>query len=113
MSVYLISFTHNTVVNSFLAVAEPVMSLKAPHLKISKSHQDPRSRIHIDDGAQVIEDKIGHALTDLINGVSYDPANRSGISNLLEITSYFDYQRRTAGELARSYHAIDDARIQA
>ena len=34
-------------------------------------------------------------LTDLINGVSYDPATRLGLSNLLEILSYFDYQRRT------------------
>ena len=88
------------------------MSLKAPHLKISKPHQDPRSRIYINDGAQVIEDKIGHALTDSINGVSYDPANRPGVSNLLEITSYFYYQPRTAEELARSYYTIDDAGIE-
>ncbi len=89
------------------------MSLKVPHLKISKSHQDPRSLIHIDDRAQVIEDKFGQVLTNSINGVSYDPANRPGVSNLLEIMSYFDYQRRTALELARSYHSIDDAGIQA
>ena len=111
MCVYLTSSTHNTVINSFLAAAKRVMSLKAPHLQVSRSHKDPH--IHINDGAQVIEDKIGYVLTDLINGVCYGPANRLGISNPLEILSYFDYQRRTAEELTRSYHAIDDAGIQA
>ena len=113
MCVDLTSSTYNTVINSLLAAAKRVMSLKAPHLQVSRSHQDPRSHIHINDGAQVIEDKIGCVLTDLINGVSYGPANCLGVSNLLEILSYFDHQRRTAEELARSYHASDDAGIQA
>ena len=41
-------------------------------------------------------------LTDLINGVSYDPATRLGVSNLLEILSYFDYQRRTGRKNLRN-----------
>lgn len=61
------------------------MSLTEPHLKMSKSHANPKSRILITDGREEIEKKIKSALTDSINGVSYDPLNRPGVSNLLEI----------------------------
>ena len=75
-----------------------------PYFKIGSTH--------INDGVQVIEDKTAHALTDSINGVSYNPATRLGVSNLLKITSYFYCQRRTVEELAQYYHAIDDAGMQ-
>ena len=88
------------------ATAKRVMSLKEPQLKMSKSHQDPRSRIHINDDPQVISDKIRLALTDSVTGVSYDPANRPGVSNLLDIMSYLDGQRRTPEDFVKSCHAM-------
>lgn len=82
------------------------MSLREPHLKMSKSHKDPRSRIHINDDAELIGDKIRLTLTDSVPGVSFDPQNRPGISNLLAIMSYFDHQKRSANEFAQLYRAL-------
>lgn len=79
------------------------MSLRDPHLKMSKSHDDPRSRIHINDRSEVIEAKVKLALTDSIAGVSYERNARPGVSNLLDIMSYLDPQRRTSEELAQTY----------
>ena len=78
------------------------MSLKEPRLKMSKSHQDFRSRIQINDGPHIIDEKIRLALTDSITGVSYEPEIRPGVSNLLAIMSYLDGQGRTAEELAQA-----------
>ena len=67
---------------------------------MSKSHPDLRSRIHINDGPEIVADKIRLALTDSIPGVSYDPEHRPGVSNLLNIMSYLDREGRTSEELA-------------
>ena len=83
------------------------MSLQEPHLKMSKSHLDLRSRIHINDGPEVVADKIRLALTDSIPGVSYDPEHRPGVSNLLNIMSYLDREGRTAEELAQACSYMD------
>ena len=82
------------------------MSLKEPHLKMSKSHQDPRSRIHINDDAEIISNKVKLALTDSLTGVTFDPSARPGISNLLAIMSSFDSRNRSAEELAQTYHTM-------
>lgn len=79
------------------------MSLKEPHLKMSKSHQDPCSRIHINDDPKLISDKIRLALTDSKTGVTFDRKGRPGISNILAIISYFDHQNRSAEEFAYIY----------
>lgn len=83
------------------------MSLKEPQLKMSKSHTDERSRIHINDTPRVISEKIKFALTDSIAGVSYDPISRPGVSNLLAIMSYFDNRGKTVEELASTYSNMD------
>ena len=93
----------NTISDLPTASAKRVMSLKDPHLKMSKSHNDENSRIHINDPPQVIGNKIRLALTDSMTGVSYDPTHRPGLSNLLAILSYLDIEQRTAEDLALSY----------
>lgn len=65
------------------------MSLKSPTQKMSKSAADPRSRILIADSATEINDKLRLALTDSVEGITYDPAARPGVSNLLELLSHF------------------------
>ena len=80
---------------------------------MSKSHQDLRSRIQINDGPEVIADKIRLALTDSMPGVSYDPKHRPGVSNLLNIVSYLDEQHRTAQELAQACRSMDMRRFKA
>ena len=82
------------------------MSLKEPHLKMSKSHEDARSRISLSDTPSEIQRKVKQALTDSISGISYDPASRPGVSNLLEILSHLDGENRTPGELAQGFGSL-------
>jgi tryptophanyl-tRNA synthetase len=82
------------------------MSLKEPHLKMSKSHEDPRSRISLSDTASEIHSKVKQALTDSVEGISYDPTSRPGVSNLLEILSHLEAEARTPEELAHEHGSL-------
>ncbi|GKT88019.1 tryptophanyl-tRNA synthetase [Colletotrichum tofieldiae] len=84
------------------STARRVMSLQQPNQKMSKSATDPRSRILITDTPEEIHQKIMSARTDSSNHVSYDPINRPGVSNLMEILSMFDAQGRTPSQLAKT-----------
>ncbi|KAJ5099144.1 Tryptophan--tRNA ligase [Penicillium argentinense] len=57
---------------------------------MSKSHVDPRSRILLTDSPTDIQKKVKVALTDSEPGITYDPARRPGVSNLIEILSHFE-----------------------
>jgi len=90
--------------NTILSPAKRVMSLTQPHLKMSKSHENPQSRILISDSRDEIAKKIKSALTDSISGVSYDPQQRPGVSNLLEILYHLDSTKtRSCEEFAHDY----------
>ena len=58
------------------------------------------------DSCVEISDKIRLALTDSIPGISYDPATRPGVSNLLSIMSYLDKDGRSCSDLAESYRDL-------
>ena len=60
-----------------------VMSLKNPTKKMSKS--DRASCLFLDDSPEEIKAKIARATTDSGTEISYDPAKKPGLSNLLEI----------------------------
>ncbi|EEH35784.2 tryptophanyl-tRNA synthetase [Paracoccidioides lutzii Pb01] len=77
-----------TMPSALISPAKRVMSLKQPTLKMSKSHSDPRSRILLTDSSEEIHLKIKLALTDSHQEISYDPINRPGVSNLIEILSH-------------------------
>ncbi|EKM56095.1 uncharacterized protein PHACADRAFT_174269 [Phanerochaete carnosa HHB-10118-sp] len=62
-----------------------VLSLKDPASKMSKSSPDVSSRILLTDTEKEIRKKIRGAVTDSVTGVTYDPVNRPGTSNLLTI----------------------------
>ncbi|CAA7260953.1 unnamed protein product [Cyclocybe aegerita] len=62
-----------------------VLSLKDPSSKMSKSAPDPASRIELTDTAAQISRKVRAAVTDSIDGITYDPVARPGASNLLSI----------------------------
>jgi len=68
------------------------MSLTQPTKKMSKSDADPKSRILITDSYDVIKRKIKSALTDSIEGVSYETERRPGVSNLVELMWHLDPQ---------------------
>lgn len=87
-----------------IAPAKRIMSLKEPKTKMSKSHADPRSRIRINDGTSDIATKIRLAVTDPLAGVTYQPEERPGVSNLLAIMSYLEGQGRSCEELADLHH---------
>ncbi|KAK6433815.1 Tryptophan--tRNA ligase, mitochondrial [Oleoguttula sp. CCFEE 5521] len=70
---------------TIISSAKRVMSLTDPDAKMSKSHPNPRSRILLTDSAEEIKGKINAAITDSIAGVSYDPVQRIGVSNLIDI----------------------------
>lgn len=70
---------------TMLAPAKRVMSLTQPEKKMSKSDVNPKSRIGITDTEDEIRKKIKSAVTDSIDGISYDPKTRPGVSNLLEM----------------------------
>lgn len=76
------------------------MSLKEPTSKMSKSHADEKSRIILTDPPSVIQKKIKVALTDSQPNITYDPVQRPGVSNLIEILSHFEGQtcQETAAE---------------
>jgi tryptophanyl-tRNA synthetase len=56
---------------------------------MSKSDQDPRSRIEITDTPADILEKCKKALTDFTSEVTFDPENRPGVANLITIHSLF------------------------
>ncbi|KAH7928161.1 tryptophanyl-tRNA synthetase [Leucogyrophana mollusca] len=62
-----------------------ILSLKDPTSKMSKSSPDLQSRILLTDTVTQIKAKIRAAVTDSIQGITYDPISRPGTSNLLTI----------------------------
>jgi len=67
--------------------------LQDPTKKMSKSDADEAGRIALTDTADVIRKKIMKAVTDNESIVSFDPANKAGISNLLAIFSAVSEQK--------------------
>lgn len=63
------------------------MSLKDPTKKMSKSDANWNSRIVLTDSVEAIHKKVKAALTDSIEttGLTYDPINRPGLANLINI----------------------------
>ncbi|KAM0223120.1 hypothetical protein ACHAQD_003851 [Fusarium lateritium] len=89
-----------------------VMSLNDPTSKMSKSHKSEKSRVLVTDSAEDIKAKIGSAKTDSIPGITYDQAERPGISNLLDILSIFDSEGRKGAELAEQYSDISPKQLK-
>ncbi|MEO5975145.1 MAG: tryptophan--tRNA ligase [Ilumatobacteraceae bacterium] len=67
------------------AVGGRVMDLQVPTSKMSKSDDNDAGVINILDEPAVIEKKFKRAVTDSDNEVRFDPENKPGVSNLLEI----------------------------
>ena len=64
-------------------VGKRIMSLSDPSVKMSKS--DPKGDVFLKDEPAVIRKKIMSAVTDMGCEVKYDPENKPGISNLIQI----------------------------
>ena len=66
-----------------------IMSLTDPTSKMSGSDASAKSRIHLDDPSDAIIKKVKAAMTDTGAEVAYDPVSKPGVSNLLELFSFF------------------------
>ncbi|QOR35918.1 tryptophan--tRNA ligase [Clostridium sp. 'deep sea'] len=86
---------NNIIQEGVFVVPEPVipkvggkiMSLREPTKKMSKSDPIEAAKILLLDSPDVIIKKFKKAKTDSDNIISYDPENKAGVSNLLEIQS--------------------------
>lgn len=66
-----------------------VMSLQDPESKMSKSDPNAKATVFLTDTEDEIVKKIRAAVTDTGSHVAYDWSEKPGISNLLEIFSFF------------------------
>ena len=79
------------------------MSLQNPVVKMSKSEPEERSRINLNDPPNMIRHKINQAKTDGMKGLTYDPVNRPGITNLLRIEVAMRGEQHDPTLIARKY----------
>jgi len=78
------------------------MSLKDPTSKMSKSDEDPNTRVLLLDEPDTIRNRFKAAVTDSEREVHYDREKKPGVSNLLDILSLFT--RRSIDDLVEEYH---------
>lgn len=75
---------------TIFAPFKKVASLRDPSKKMSKSDPDATSCVYIPDSPDRISKCIRRAVTDSLQGpITFDPVNRPGIANLLEMASGF------------------------
>jgi len=70
-----------------------VMSLQDPTAKMSKSDANPNASILLLDEPDAIVKKVKSAVTDSGTEVAFDWKNKPGISNLLELFSFFSGEK--------------------
>ncbi len=66
-------------------VGARVMDLQDPTMKMSKSRSSPHGKVLVVEPPETITKKIRRAVTDNETEVRYDPMNKPGVSNLLEL----------------------------
>ena len=71
----------------FLKAGARIMALDDPSSKMSKSAENARSRISLLDEDSKIKKSIMRATTDSDGEIRFDPENKPGVSNLLNIYS--------------------------
>jgi tryptophanyl-tRNA synthetase len=117
--------------------ATRIMSLTDPTKKMSKSDENPKSRVEMLDTPEQIKKKFASAVTDSGSEIKFDKENKPGISNLLNIlavctkteikdleakyknTSYGEFKAVVAeavidlfAPFQEKYHQISDAEVK-
>ena len=64
-----------------------IRNLANPDKKMSKSDQDPKGNILLDDNPALAAKKVMSATTDSVGVINYDWYNQPGVTNLLQILS--------------------------
>lgn len=78
-----------------------IMGLQDPTAKMSKSATNLNDVIFLEDEPEVIIKKFKKAVTDSENKVKYDPENKPGVSNLMEI--YGSATGKTREEIEKEF----------
>jgi len=78
-----------------------IMGLQNPENKMSKSSTNPNDVIFIEDEPEVILKKFKKAVTDSENKVKFDPENKPGVSNLMQI--YASITEKTMEEIENEF----------
>ena len=81
------------------------MSLRDATSKMSKSDPSDASRINLVDSSDQIFAKIKRAKTDLIPNISYDPASRPDVSNLVNL--YAEFSALSVDQVVESFENKD------
>ncbi|XP_010845519.1 PREDICTED: tryptophan--tRNA ligase, mitochondrial isoform X1 [Bison bison bison] len=104
---------------SILTSMKKVKSLRDPSAKMSKSDPDKLATVRITDSPEEIVQKFRKAMTDFTSEVTYEPASRGGVSNLVAIHAAVaglpveEVVRRSAGmDTARYKLVVADAVIE-
>ncbi|XP_054420741.1 tryptophan--tRNA ligase, mitochondrial isoform X1 [Pteronotus mesoamericanus] len=95
---------------SILTSMKKVKSLRDPSAKMSKSDPDKLATVRITDSPEEIVQKFRKAMTDFTSAVTYDPARRPGVSNLVAIHSAVT--GLPVEEVVRQSSGIDTARYK-
>ena len=77
------------------------MGLQDSESKMSKSSTNPNDVIFIEDEPDVIIKKFKKAVTDSENKVRFDPGNKPGVSNLMQI--YSAITNKTMDEIEKEF----------
>lgn len=85
-----------------------IKSLRDPTKKMSKSDTDIKSRLDLTDTPDVLLNKIKKALTDFTSEVTYDPNNRPGVANLINIHSMLT--GKTPEEICKEAEGLETAK---
>lgn len=92
---------------TMLAPTKRILSLSSPEKKMSKSDPNQDAMIYLNDEPEVIAKKIKKAVTDSITDhFNYDPENRAGVSNLINIVS--GVQRKSIQEVEHDIGNINN-----
>jgi tryptophanyl-tRNA synthetase len=105
-------------------VAARIMDLTSPTDKMSKSAASAAGTLRILDDPETLRRKVMRAVTDADNEVTYDPARKPGVSNLLDILAactgddprhladrfdrYSDLKRTVADEVVATLTPVRD-----
>jgi tryptophanyl-tRNA synthetase len=92
-------------------VAARVMDLQHPERKMSKSVSSPMGTIGVLDPPEEIERKVRRAVTDAETEVRFDPDEKPGVANLLQILGAATGQRPE--EVATRYERYGDLKRDA
>ncbi|KAI9622587.1 hypothetical protein KEM48_007204 [Puccinia striiformis f. sp. tritici PST-130] len=79
-----------------------ILNLRNPTMKMSKSNPNELTKILITDTPEMIQKKVKSAVTDSIESIRYDPENRPGISNLIDI--YQSISGQDINQVQKRFH---------